>query len=279
MARRQVPDWLVYGVAIGLLVWGLQRTGEDEGDYPDTPAPLDAGGQGELLGPATPYDDVVVVEAHGRAQPGLGTAFSIDDDGVWLTARHVVEGCRRAVVLTGGDAGLETVVRLSNAYDIALLRTEGAPLPLTSALQAPLRIGQRAYHIGFPAGEPGEAATRLIGRETLQVVGRGERSEPLLAWAETGRSEGLEGSLAGLSGAPAIDAAGRVLGITVAESPRRGRIYTTAPDSLNPTLDAAGVAPPPGPGELGVTPDNYGEVADALRDDLRVAMVVCVDSD
>lgn len=278
MARRQIPDWLVYGAAIGLLVWGLSRAGDDDVPYPDTPPPLDAAGEGQLLGPSTPYDDVVVVEARGRPQPGLGTAFSIDDDGVWLTARHVVEGCRRAVVLTGRNEGLEAHVRIADDFDIALLQTDGAPAPLTSALTTPLRVGQRAYHVGFPAGQPGEASTRLIGRETLQVIGRGEREEPLLAWAETGRSAGLEGSLAGLSGAPALDAAGRVLGITVAESPRRGRIYTTAPDSLNPTLNAAGVAPPIGGGEFGVTPDNYGDVADALRDDLRVAMVVCTEA-
>ena len=62
------------------------------------------------------------------------------------------------------------------------------------------------------------------------VRGRGAGAEPVLAWAEIGRTAGLAPSLAGLSGAPALDAAGRVIGVTIAQAPRRGRIYTTTPN-------------------------------------------------
>jgi hypothetical protein len=181
-----------------------------------------------------------------------------------------------ASVVTGPDRGVPAEIAIARDADIGVLRTQGGPEALTSALDEPLRIGQRAFHMGFPAGEPGEATSRLLGRETLRVVGRGARAEPVLAWAETGRSEGLDGSLAGLSGAPALDEGGRILGVTIAESPRRGRIYTTSPDTLNALLDRAGVEPPPGEGEVPVTTDNYGRVADLLRRELRVAMVVCL---
>jgi len=277
MARRRkggVPDWLIYG---GVIVAVLYAIGRDEPAPPAPPEPPIAG-DGTPLAPATAYDPEVRVEVRGPAQPGLGTAFAIDESGVWLTARHVVEGCRLASVITGPQEGMPADVFIDPGADIALLRTEGAPEPLTSALDEPLLIGQRAFHVGFPAGQPGEASSRLIGRETLRVIGRGARSEPVLAWAETGRSEGLEGSLAGLSGAPALDVEGRILAVTIAESPRRGRIYTTAPDSLNATLDAAGVEPPPGNGDFPITPANYGQVADLLRRSLRVAMVVCVEA-
>ena len=118
-------------------------------------------------------------------------------------------------------------------------------------------------------------ASRLLGRETLKVMGRGARDEPVLAWAVVGRTEGLDGALSGLSGAPALDRLGRVVGVTLAESPRRGRIYTTAPDSFAPAVrgeqraDEATLAEP-------VTVENYGRVADTLRRDLRVAQVVCL---
>ena len=54
-----------------------------------------------------------------------------------------------------------------------------------------------------------------------------------------------------------------------------GRIYTTAPESLQPALAGA---VPPGEYAVGqpVTIDNYGRVADSLRRDLRVAQVVCL---
>lgn len=54
--------------------------------------------------------------------------------------------------------------------DIALLRTDQAPAALaldTSERGRFRKIGQRAFHVGFPQGRPGEAYSRLIGRETL----------------------------------------------------------------------------------------------------------------
>jgi serine protease Do len=139
----------------------------------------------------------------------------------------------------------------------------------------PLRLGQRAFHPGFPQGRPGEVTTRLLGRETFKVRGRGARDEPVLAWAEIARTDGLRGTLSGLSGAPALDRFGNVVGVTIAEAPRRGRVYTTSPDTFLPAVRGIQRADEPALGEP-VTPDNYGRVADALRRDLRVAQVVCL---
>ncbi len=74
-----------------------------------------------------------------------------------------------------------------------------------------------------------------------------------------------------------LDTAGRVVGMTIAEAPRRGRIYTAAPESLAGALKRAGVVTGPS-GALGepITVENYGRAADALRRDLRVAQVVCL---
>jgi len=111
--------------------------------------------------------------------------------------------------------------------------------------------------------------------QTLRVRGRGQRDEPVLAWAEVGRTDGLGGTLAGLSGAPVLDRQGRAIGVTIAESPRRGRIYTTAPDTFGPAIRGVQKADEPLTGRI-VTVDNYGLVADDLRRELRVAQVVCL---
>ena len=96
----------------------------------------------------------------------------------------------------------------------------------------------------------------------------------MLAWAETGRSRGLRGSLGGLSGAPALDAQGRVLGVTVAEAPRRGRIDTTAPETFRQALDEA---PPDSTEPLTpISVETFGRVADGLRRELSVAQVICL---
>ncbi len=116
---------------------------------------------------------------------------------------------------------------------------------------------------------------RLIGRETLRIKGRGGYQEPVLAWAEAGRTKGLQGSLSGLSGAPVLDRRGRVMGVTIAEAPRPGRIYTTAPDSFVAAIGDEQTHPGQALGQS-VTTRNYGVVSDQLRRDLRVAQVICL---
>lgn len=272
----RIPDWLIYlAIVLGLL-WASQSLRE-RADAPPAP-PKESDEIGALLGPATPFDPSVVVDAgDGPFQPASGTAFAISDTGDWLTARHVVEGCRKAAIVVAGNRAVEARIRFSQSTDVAILSTEGGPTPMAIA-PTRLRIGQRAYHLGFPQGRPGETATRLLGREVLKVRGRGARDEPVLAWAEIGRTQGLDGSLSGLSGAPALDGQGRVVGVTIAEAPRRGRIYTSATESLH----AAVTHSRRGKRETGIgdviTADNYGRIGDQLRRDLRVAQVVCLAS-
>jgi S1-C subfamily serine protease len=217
----------------------------------------------------------VVVEVANKTEPGAGTAFSIAQSGVWVTARHVVEGCRQAAIVVGPGKGVAAGVKIDPRAETAILTTDGGAPPLPLGLADRLRRGERAFHPGYPQGRPGEASSRLLGRENLVVEGRGARTEPVLVWAETGRTDGLEGTLGGLSGAPALDSQGRVIGVTIAESPRRGRIYTTSPETTARTLSAASAANA-APLLAPINADNYGRVADDLRRTLRVAQVVCL---
>jgi len=270
----RLPDWLVYGAVVSALV--IAAVGRQENaDAPEAPPPT-AEVEGVPLGPASPFDPSVVVEVPDKAEPGVGTAFSVSDGGVWVTARHVVDGCGRTAIVVGEGQGVAAEVHVDPRGEAAILTTEGGAPALPLGLDRPLRRGDRAFHPGFPQGRPGEATSRLLGRENLVVHGRGARSEPVLVWAESGRTDGLDGTLAGLSGAPALDGAGRVIGVTVAESPRRGRIYTTVPETLRSALQASGRRPASFAVGEPVTPENYGRVADALRRDLRVAQVICL---
>ena len=275
MKFPRLPDWLVYAVVVAALLFGaLSR--RERADAPAPPPPVE--GQGNtLLGPATPFDPQVEITVPDDQKPSTGTAFSVGDSGVWVTARHVVDGCPSAAIVVGDGRGVAATVRIDPTGDAAILTTDGGSAALPMGIRsAELRRGERAYHPGFPQGKPGEATSRLLGRETLVIRGRGERREPVLVWAEVGRTDNLKGTLAGLSGAPALDSAGRVIGVTVAEAPRRGRIYTTTPETMAEALKAspnlsAGMAV----GET-INTENYGRVADSLRRDLRVAQVVCL---
>ena len=243
-------------------------------DAPAAPPPAPAA-EGAALGPASPFDPAVVVEVADKTQPGAGTAFSVSASGVWVTARHVVEGCAKAAIVVAPGRGVQANVTIDPNAETAILTTDGGAPPLPLGLNAGLRRGEQAFHVGFPQGRPGEASSRLLGRENLVVEGRGARTEPVLVWAETGRTDGLKGTLGGLSGAPALDDKGRVIGVTIAEAPRRGRIYTTSPETTARTLAAGGRKLPELPG-AGISADNYGRVADDLRRNLRVAQVVCL---
>jgi len=270
----RVPDWLIYSSVLGaLLIASLAH--RENADAPAAPAAPDDV-EGALLGPVTPFDPAVTVNAPDIPfQPSTGTAFSIARSGRWVTARHVVEGCRRPAIMVGGGRAVAADVRLAARADIAVLETAGGPPALPIAPPGTLRAGQRGFHPGFPQARAGEVTSRLLGRETLNIRGRGERSEPVLVWAEVGRTDGLGGTLAGLSGAPVMDRQGRVVGVTIAESPRRGRIYTTAPDTFLPAMRGVQKADEPLTSRA-VTIDNYFLVADNLRRDLRVAQVVCL---
>ncbi|MEQ7156045.1 S1 family peptidase [Brevundimonas aurifodinae] len=274
MGFPRPPDWLVYGGLLTVIL-AVSLSRRENADAPPAPPPPDEV-EGALLGPITPFDpSVTVTTPDVPFVPAAGTAFSIAGQGRWLTARHVVEGCRRPALVVGGGRAVSADVRLSPRADIALLITAGGPPALAVTTAEPLRVGQRGFHPGYPQGKPGEVTSRLLGREVLKVRGRGQRDEPVLAWAEVGRTEGLEGTLAGLSGAPTMDRRGRVVAMTIAEAPRRGRIYTTAPDTLGPAIRGEQPADEPLLGEV-VTVENYGRVADDLRRDLRVAQVVCL---
>jgi S1-C subfamily serine protease len=210
----------------------------------------------------------------------VGSAFAIDETGWWLTARHVVADCEDVGLIVGRRAAARVKqIKPAPFADIALLKTDRAPEALAlDTEESKLRFGQLAYHVGFPQGRQGEAVSRLYRREKLVARGRYASEEPVLAWAELGRTRGLNGSLAGMSGGPVFDAEGRVIGVTIAESARRGRIYTASPASIAKLLGLANLEPVGEPAPA-MTRANYGPKADLLRRSLAVAQVVCVAED
>ncbi|MEQ1617162.1 MAG: serine protease [Terricaulis sp.] len=270
---RLIPDWLLYIVVIAAVVFVLFRLDERA----DAPEALPGQNQaGAFLPPPSDFDPQVLVEV-GPVATSMGSAFAISEDGWWLTARHVVDGCKRVgLVVSRGAAAPVHEVKRSLSADLALLRTDSAPTPLAlDTSERHFQVGQRAFHIGFPQGRGGEAYSRLIGRETLVATGRYNVQEPVLAWAERGRTSGVRGTLAGMSGGPTLSASGQVIGVTVAESARRGRIYTAAPSSILRLLRVEQVRATGEPAPR-LSPENYGQEADDLRRSLAVAQVVCV---
>lgn len=279
MAYPKLPDWLIYAVAAGAVVL-VADARREKADAPPAPPPPDIE-EGALVGPMAPINPRALVSAP-ELPPGSasGTAFSVAASGRWITARHVVDGCRQAAILLGGGQAVAARPEPLGgpADDLALLVTAGGSTALP-VLRDPagLKAGARAYLPGFPGGAPGEVAVRMIRRKTLWVRRRGVGApEPVVTWAEVGRTDGLQGSLAGLSGGPLLDEQGRVVGVALAEQPRRGLLYSTGADSLARFARDQAHAREVAVGDR-ITTDNYGRIADGLRRDLRVARVACLD--
>jgi len=235
----------------------------------------DRGGSGGLQAPSASDPAFSVAIPTGKSN-SIGTAFSLDRRGVWMTARHVVDGCARVLIVTGPRRG----VRVRQTYihpraDLAVLQTRGGA-PAVQFTQHTLQRGQTGYHFGYPKGEPAAVQSTLIGRRRMRSVGRYNVIEPVVAWADRVRVPDSYGGLGGISGGPAMDGRGEIIGVTVAGSKRRGRIFTTALTSIAAALQRSGATPERGGGRLGaIDGRNFAEVGADLRKRLTVALVYC----
>lgn len=263
---RRIPDWLIYSFLLSVILTSANNRSARR-DAPLPPPEL-----GPALPNARPSDPSVIVEVEKPAS-GVGTAFAVDGKGTWLTARHVVDSCDQVGLRVGRNKYVKTEnAQVSRDTDTALIASDWPRPPLARDFETKRQVGERGFFIGFPQGQPGEVAGKLLGRHRMLVRGRYKSSEAILAWAEIGRTAGLKGSLGGLSGGPVFDIDGEVIGIVAAESPRRGRIYTVAPASLSNLLSPLDTQPK----RDEISMENYGREADKYRRTRRVTQVICL---
>ena len=273
MRLKRPPVVLVYGAAVAvLLVFSLAL--RERANAPAAPPPM-PGLAVALTEAPSPISAAARALPTARRRAGAGTAFSVSEAGVWITAAKVVDGCRQAAILVAPGRGVPARVFTDPSSDLAVLTTEGGAAALPLASNARLTIGQRGFQPGYPEGRPGEATTRLLGRASLRAAVRGATRRDVLVWAEVGRTDGLRG-LDGLSGAPVLDRDGRVVAVTLAQAPRRGRLYAAPLQAVDAILARAGSKPSAGAQGLSLAIDNYGRVADDLRRNLRVAQAGCI---
>jgi len=225
-----------------------------------------------------PQDEgTVQVELDRSLHSGVGTAFAVDSNGTYVTARHVVDGCSE-VFFVRSRGGLEQVASYvsENNRDFAVIKAIDAGdfhLALSGRV---LSRGNDGFMMGFPQGNPADVRATVIGRTEMRSSGRYRMREPVIAWVERERKPGFGGSLGGISGGPVFDADGSVVGTVVAGAPRRGRVYTTHPRIFGET----GLLSPSTQGRTprladGITEGNYHTVGKTLRASGAIKQVYC----
>ena len=269
---------LVAVVAIG----GKLFAGGGEDAAPDERRPDPRGfAPGHAVpAPALPDEPTIVVTIEERKQNSTGTAFSVDRSGIWITARHVTDGCD-TVALQPRD-GRPVRARRVDAHgfaDISVLWTRGGAPAMALARPRP-REGQDGYSFGFPKGLPGDVHGQVIGRGRMLSRGRYRTAEPVVAWAHVRRVPDRGPYLGGISGGPWVNADGEVVGVHVAGSKRRGRSFSTTLDTLRQALADSGVRPAAGsrarPAASRPSPAGFAGYGDDLRRRTTVAKVLCL---
>ncbi|MEO8224160.1 MAG: serine protease [Gammaproteobacteria bacterium] len=186
-----------------------------------------------------------------RAEAFHGTAFAVAPGGILLTNYHVIaraalspRAYRLEYDTDAGGVGTVAILAVDVVHDLALVRAEKlAPTPLQVRTQSPER-GDRVYTVGYPLNL-GLVITEGIGNGRLE-----NRFSPRLYYAGPMNP--------GMSGGPALDSRGRVIGVNVAFSTRGQLVSFLVPaEFVGPMLEQAAVP---------LAPDKLrSEVARQLR--------------
>ncbi|MGB0577307.1 MAG: trypsin-like peptidase domain-containing protein [Alphaproteobacteria bacterium] len=277
----RIWDILALVVMALVAILGKSWTSDDAESSPGRRPPIEIAKppNGGTVPPITSRDPVISISVEDRQQSSTGTAFSVDHSGIWVTARHVADGCDKVALQKAERQFVRVRQILHHPHaDISILRTNGGTPPLPG-IERRVSRGQDGYSFGFPKGDPGDVHARVIGRRTMAIDGRYSTREPVVAWTQIRRVPDRGTDLGGISGGPWVNASGQIIGVHVAGAPRRGRSYSSTPESLLNILKQAGFSSTTvgnGSQKFAVNKSDFPTVGGNLRRRLTVAKVYCL---
>jgi S1-C subfamily serine protease len=205
---------------------------------------------------------LTALDARGRAI-AQGTGFFITNNGVLVTAYHVLKGAAtvRAHLPSGAYYVFKEIRAADEKADIAVLQFDATDTPSVTALgdSDKLRVGDEVYAIGTPAGLEGTVSTGSISNPVQEIGGRSfiQFTAPVSP---------------GSSGGGLFDTDGEVIGITAAliASPEAQNLNLAVPintyrDVLAGTASQLMRGSPELYYSLGNLADNKGEWDQAIH--------------
>jgi S1-C subfamily serine protease len=149
----------------------------------------------------------------GDGAAGLGSGVLVTDDGLILTALHVVRDAETIrLTFADGSSGDAVLVEEQPEKDIAVLRAGTLPDGVAPAVLGDpgLPVGSEAYAVGSPYGLFGSLSAGVIsGRDRTFRLPRGDITVSGLLQFDAAVNPGN-------SGGPLLDRGGRVIGIVIA---------------------------------------------------------------
>lgn len=169
---------------------------------------------------------LVYIRTEGNEQAseaqGIGTGVIIRDDGMVLTAHHVVQGARR-IIVTFAD-GTESSAKLVSAMpnDLAVLQAEKGPeLIVPAVLAGGATVGDETFAVGNPLGLTASLSAGVISGLNRTIPPRPNRE------ALTNLIQFDAAVNPGNSGGPLLNREGQVIGIVTAlANPNNERSFT-----------------------------------------------------
>jgi len=161
------------------------------------------------------FPSLVLIETEGNAEradgSGIGSGVIVRDDGMILTARHVVDGAR-TITVTFAD-GTKSRARVVDTFpnDLAVLQAQQGPEVIVPAvLGGGPQIGDETFAVGNPLGLTASLSAGVIsGLHRNITPARGD--EPLTNLIQFDAAVNP-----GNSGGPLLNRQGQVIGIVTA---------------------------------------------------------------
>ncbi len=168
-------------------------------------------------------------------QSGMGTAFYVGND-MWLTARHVVNECKRILIKETSKKFLIEKVLVHPNSDLALFKYSSTRKPKKFNIAPNVR--QSSFATGFPGGRPGDAALAFTGYMAMEERGYNILEKHSI-FAVLKKYPKTLLSFGGMSGGPSYDRFGNLNGVIVAEFTRRGLLGAVSTEQISWLIAAA----------------------------------------
>ncbi|MGH2916919.1 MAG: S1C family serine protease [Solirubrobacteraceae bacterium] len=151
---------------------------------------------------------------HGSSGTSTGSGFLVDRRGDVLTNFHLIQGAPRTggvtVTFDGGSVRGASVIAVDQADDLAVLRVDMTGVPPVRPLQfgdsALVRVGDPTLAMGDPFGTDRTMTNGNVAALQHEVrTANGDRIDSVIQTSQP--------LIAGYSGGPLLDGAGRVIGV------------------------------------------------------------------